>query len=136
MQFTIETAGKFLRNAELFDFEDEDEEDEWANKWHQTLNLSDTFAWACADAQFVEDVELPELARLFYDYGYCGVLYWVSEKRKNENGPMMSEFHDINRHIQFVRIEEELRNAEPYSTKRAFKKVEYTIGVTDNKEKK
>lgn len=29
-----------------------------------------------------------------------------------------------------------LRQVEPSSTKRAFKKVEYTICVTDNKEKK
>lgn len=90
----------------------------------QRLNLNDTFAWACSESEYVPDEELPRLAELFWRYGYCGVLYWVSERR----GGYKSEFHDINRFIQFVREEEKIRQEEPSSTERAYLKKQYTIG--------
>jgi hypothetical protein len=91
----------------------------------QTLNMNDTWAWACADAEYVPDEELPEVSRLFFCYGWCGILYWVSER----NGHESSEFHDINRFIEFVRNEEAIRTEVPGESARAYAKRQYTIGV-------
>ena len=71
----------------------------------QTLDMNDTFGWALAFGEYVPDMDLPEVARLFRDYGYCGLYYWVSEK----NGGMPSEFFLMSRKIEFVRHEEKLR---------------------------
>jgi hypothetical protein len=40
---------------------------------------------------------------------------------------MRSEFEDINRFVDFVRQEEQVRKDVPESTKRAYKKVSYTL---------
>lgn len=88
------------------------------------INLNDTFGWACADGEEVTHDDVIEVARLFRDYGRCGLLYWVSEKRGGEK----SEFADINRFIGFVKKEEQIRREVPESTKRAYHKVAYTIG--------
>ena len=89
------------------------------------INLNDVFGWAVADAEQVEEHEIERLGALIRQYGWCGVLYWVSTKR---NG-MRSSFHDINRFIDFVAEEERLKRDMPSSTKRAYHKLTYTLGA-------
>ena len=91
------------------------------------INLNDVWAWACSYGEKVEEAEFPALARLHRAYGWCGVLYWASKK---SNG-IRSEFHDVNRAIDFVAHEEKLRADEPNSSKRAYTKLTYTLGATD-----
>jgi hypothetical protein len=98
-----------------------DEEDEVPEL---LLNMNDVWGWACADAELVTEDELPRLADLHFRYGWCGVLFWVSEKRGGER----SEFHDVNRFIDFVKAEEALRVEVPSSSKRAYVKKTYTLG--------
>ena len=113
-----ETARKLLTLAEVF-FDTDDED----SKLSQTLNMNDTWAWACSDGEYVPDEELPEVAGLFVRYGWAGILYWVSERRDS----LTSEFEDNNRLIEFVRNEERLRNTLNHS-ELAYKKITYTIG--------
>ena len=115
----ITKAFALLEAADLF-FGPDDETPEMAH----TINMNDVWCWASADGEFVPDECAQELHDLFFRYGWCGVLYWTSER----NGQCKSEFADVNRFIEFVRHEEELRKAEPSSSKRAYKKVSYTIG--------
>lgn len=90
------------------------------------INVGDTFAWACADAESVSKEQIPEVARLFKDYGWCGVLYWVAIlQRKGET----SEFYDINRFIEFVKFEEDFKKVIPESSKRAYIKDKDAIDI-------
>jgi len=89
------------------------------------LNMNDTWGWAVADSELVPLEKLKEVATLFRSYGEPGLFYWVSEQREQ----LASEFHHINRFIEFVRKEEELRIAEPNVARRAFTKVSYTLGA-------
>lgn len=93
---TTDDARHLLTVAGLFDAEGEDA------ALRQTLCCNDTWGWATAWGEYVPDEELPEVARLFVAYGWCGVLYWISER----HGQMRSEFDDVNRCVQFVRNEE------------------------------
>lgn len=111
--FTTESARELLTKADVF-----------FSEWGQTLNMNDVWAWASADAECVPDDELPQLAELFWRYGFCGILFWVSKRRNN----MQSEFHDINRFVDFVRHEEEIREKFPDPSKRAYIKQEYNLG--------
>ena len=88
------------------------------------LNMNDTWGWAMAWGEEVPDDKVGEIADLIWLYGYAGALYWVSER----HGQMRSEFEDINRCVDFVRHEEKLRKDEPNSSKRAYKKLVYTLG--------
>lgn len=87
------------------------------------INLNDVFGWACADAEEIPQDKIAEVADLFGRYGWAGVLFWVSERRGYG-----SEFHDVNRFIEFVRREEQLRKDVPSSSKRAYTKLTYTLG--------
>lgn len=116
--FSIERARKLLEAANVFHAVFEEGYDE------QTLNQNDVWCWACAESEHVTDEELPEVAELFWNYGWCGIVYWVSKK----NGDMRSEFADVNRFIDFVAAEEEIRKEVPESSKRAYTKREYSIG--------
>src|ERR1051325_22908 len=69
----------------------------WLLKGRLYLNMNDTWGWAIADSEPVPDDKLHEVARLFGEYGRAGLLYWVSEQRGGER----SDFHDVNRFIQF-----------------------------------
>lgn len=89
------------------------------------LNMSDTWGWATAWAEPVPEDELPRVAELFERYGHCGLYYWVTTKHLG----LRSEFHDINRMVDFVAAEEKVIAEEPDSNKRAYKKVSYSIGV-------
>ncbi len=70
-----------------------------------TLRMNDVWAWGTADAEYIPDDALPHVADLFLWYGWCGILYWVSEQR----GQMRSECDNVNRCIDFVRTEEQLK---------------------------
>lgn len=117
---TTEEARALLKAADVFFSDDEGDEPEL----NQTLNMNDTWAWACADGEYVPDEELVRVATLFLRYGMCGLYYWVSERH---NG-MRSEFCDINRFIDFVRHEEAIYQEFPTSSARAYAKRTYTIG--------
>lgn len=90
----------------------------------QTLNLNDAMFWGCADEEYVEDKELPEVAHLFMTYGWFGILYWVMKKRGMEK----AGFEDVNRAIEFIRNEEAIKAEEPNSSIRAYQKKSYRIG--------
>jgi hypothetical protein len=126
--FTTAEARGLLTTANLF-FDVDDGEDP---KWLQTLNMNDTWSWGTADSEYVPDDELPRLAELFWRYGNCGVLYWVSKRRGGDR----SEFHENNRFIDFAREEESIQQEEPNSNKRAYLEREYTIGAARGKAKK
>jgi hypothetical protein len=126
--FTVDEAREFLLKAHICFGIDEDgiyDEAENDPKWNQTINLNDAMHWAMSDMQYIEDEELPRVARLFWLYGWAGILYWVcKEKRKNE----MPTFEDAKRQIQFVENEENIMKECPESSKRAYLKIQYTIG--------
>lgn len=88
------------------------------------LNLNDAMYWGTADIEKVEDDQVDTLAWLIYRYGWCGVLYWVIEKR-GEREPV--EFLDVRRFIDFVRHEEALRVKVPDSSERAYTKLSYRL---------
>lgn len=113
----IEESRKLLRAVGVFYDSDEDEGES------QTLNMNDTWGWACAWGEHVPDEELPEVARLFWAYGWPGVLYWTSERHDK----MTSEFYDINRMVEFVRNEERIRAEHPGASDRAYFKTSYEI---------
>lgn len=97
-----------------------------------SLNMNDTWAWACSDIPEVPASEIREVARLFRDYGHPGLMYWHSLRENN----MRSEFHDNNRAIDFVRHEEQIRKETPDDNKRAYRKVTYILGEDKLKDKK
>ena len=119
---TTEAAKKLLSDAGLFYWplgECDDPEDE------QTLNMNDTWVWGSSFGEKVENEDAIELARLFIEYGFCGVLYWVSEK----NEQLVAEFSHINRMVQFVRNEEAIRISHKTLTDYAYSKQEYLISA-------
>ena len=122
--FTVDEARELLEKAKVFfDVDNDDPPEE--QSYRQTLNLSDTWGWACAFSQHVPDEKLPEVAQLFWRYGWAGILYWVSE----QHGGIRSEFHDINRFVDFVRHEERIRKEVPNSDQRAYTKLRYELGA-------
>lgn len=128
MNQTIDEARKLLQLADVF-FCTPDELEEYENPQSvQMLDMGDTWAWGTAGGEYVPDEELPEVARLFFDYGWCGILFWASER----NEQMKSEFRDINRFVEFVRHEEALIKLEPDCNKRAYEKWEYVLGKGDD----
>ena len=124
------------RITDALDAMDEDEENrdiqlllssgyvEYGGNEKYILNMSDVWCWACADAEYIEKKEIPEVTRLFKEYGWPGLLYWASQK----NGGIYSEFTDNNRFIEFVENEERVKEEVPDYNKRAYHKVKYTIG--------
>lgn len=45
------------------------------------LNMNDTFAWGCADAEEVPSDKLKEVVDLYRRYGCSGLIYWVAKRR-------------------------------------------------------
>jgi hypothetical protein len=121
--FSIEDSRKLLEQADLF-YYNSDEEESQSGECRQMLNMNDVWGWACADGQTVSDDQLQEVADLFWRYGWCGILYWVSKQNDN----CRSEFFDNNRFIDFVEQEEKLRKEIPDSSTRAYKNITYEIG--------
>ena len=118
----LTTAKKLLSDAGLFYYpigtcEEKDDE--------QVLNMNDTWFWASAFGQKVDDSEILDVCRLFVDYGFCGVLYWVSEK----NEKMEAEFSHVNRMVQFVRNEERVRKEHSTLSEYAYAKAEFIISA-------
>lgn len=118
---TVDTARALLVAADVFCGPDNEDP-----TMAQTLNMNDVWGWATAWGEYVPDSELVEVAQLFYSYGWCGILYWMSER----HGHMRSEFEDINRFVDFVRQEEALTKEIPNSSSRAYAKRTYTLGST------
>ena len=114
--FTKESAAQLLENADVFYPADDDIPS-------HTLNMNDTWFWASAWGEEVEDGELVEVATLFWRYGNAGLLYWVSKKHDG----MRSEFYDNNRAIEFVENEERIRRDIPDTDQRAYHQESYTI---------
>ncbi len=102
-------------------FEKDDEVEHYA----QTLNMNDVWGWAIACGEYIPDEELPRVGDLLHTYGWCGALYWMSERHQQ----MRSEFEDINRFVEFVRHEEAIKKEMPGSSARAYAKRSYTIGA-------
>ena len=121
IMFTIERAREMLCNAGVFYYNSEEELKKYCDDDEslQVLNMNDVWGWACADCEEVSDDELPELATLFFRYGFCGVLYWVSKKRNN----CRSEFYHYNRMIDFVEQEEKLRSGSKSESEYAYKDI-------------
>lgn len=118
----LEAAKQLLKAADVFYHNCDEELEDWGKPY--TLNMNDTWAWATGWGVEVPEADLPEVARLYRSYGYCGVLYWVSE----QEGQMRSEFHDINRFVDFVREEERFKARVEGSSKRAYTKHGYVLG--------
>ena len=77
MALSTEEMMAELREAGVaFDY-DEDMPGFW-------LNVNDTFAYACADAEEVEPGSLPEVYDLWKHFGWEGVILWVWKKRKED----------------------------------------------------
>ncbi len=108
--FTNDDAILLLESAQVFYPTDADDE---PTEKH-VLNMNDTWCWASAWGEKVEDGALIEVATLFWRYGNAGLLYWVSQQHKG----MRSEFYDNNRAIEFVENEERIRKAFPSSSGR------------------
>ena len=89
----------------------------------QELNMNDTWGWATAWGVEVADNELPELKHLFWCYGWCGVLYWASQKYDG----MRSEFYHYNRMLEFVENEERIRKMFPKESDLAYHNEAYKI---------
>jgi hypothetical protein len=87
--------------------------------------MNDVWAWAHAGGEDLPDSEVRKVADLFRKYGWCGILYWASEK----NGGLRSEFKDNNRFIDFVKEEEALVAQVPDSNKRAYLYKTYLLGA-------
>jgi hypothetical protein len=122
-RFTKESALELLNAADVF-YSIVDRDDPEEDIEPQTLNMDYVWGWALAWGQKVSDEELPELAELFWDYGWGGILYWMSRK----HGNMRSEFHDNNRKIDFVAYEENFRKKVQGSSAQAYTKISYTLG--------
>ena len=89
-----------------------------------SLNMNDTWGWALAWCPSVPDDQMKEVGRLFRLYGRAGLLYWHSQ----QEGGMRSEFHDINRMVDFVANEERIAKEVPDSNRRAYHKTKYVVG--------
>jgi hypothetical protein len=109
-------AESLLKAAGVF-FDEEDDAPP------HTLNLNDTFCWACADCEHVPDEELGRVADLFHRYGWNGILYWVAQRRGGER----LEFEDVRRGIQFVAEEERIRQEAGGDSEYAYAKRSYVI---------
>lgn len=124
----IEEARAYLQTTEIF-FDNDPSDEDYSPDMDQQVNFNDVWGWALSYWEKCEDNELPELAELHSSYGWCGVLYWCSKK----NNGMRSEFHDVNRRIEFVENEERIKKQIPGRSKRAYHQEEYTIGKSVKK---
>ena len=69
------------------------------------LKIKDSWRSNSVVNEYVRDEDLQELARLFWRYGWAGILYFVSEK----NNGIESDLKDNNKAIQTVRHLEDLK---------------------------
>lgn len=45
------------------------------------INVGDTFAYACADAEPIKPEQLDEIGHIFDKYGHTGLICWVAKQR-------------------------------------------------------
>lgn len=114
----------FLETTGIFYGPDPEDEDRFP--WERTINLNDTWNWGCADCYEVPMEKMPELHRLYNAYGWCGVLYFVSEN--SESHKVEPEFHHYRRMIEFVHNEESIRKKHDNQSAYAYDKQTYVIG--------
>lgn len=112
-------AFEFLKTTGIFFGRDDDQEE----KWDRMINMNDVWGWACSDCHEVPMDQMPELLRLYNAYGWCGVLYFVSERE----GGHGSEFCHYNRMICFVRSEEKIRASHDRSSAYAYDNQSYEV---------
>lgn len=115
----ITEAKELLKAADLtFGPDDEIEH------YDRCLNMNDVWAWGTSWIEEIPEDEVILVASLVQRYGACGAYYWLSVKHEN----LRSEFHDINRMVDFVRHEEAIRAEIPDSSQRAYAKRDYHLG--------
>ena len=126
-QFTQTEALELLKAANVFYWNDPDLNDT-ERPAHRCINMNDTFMWALAYGPYVADDQLVPVAELFWRYGNAGLYYWCTIHPDEEERITASEFEDIQRAIEFVTKEEELRLSGKSSNERAYHKLVYTLG--------
>ncbi len=120
--FNEKSALDLLNAAQVFyDIESDD-------RAARSLNMNDTFGWALAYGPYVPDESLLEVAELFWRYGSAGLYYWCTICPDEDERIGGSEFEDIQRAIDFVCHEEELRKSGMSHSERAYHKLTYTLG--------
>ena len=123
--FTQEEALELLKQAKVFYDNEPKSHDGIA---YYFLNMNDTFAWALAYGASVAEDQLETVAELFWHYGQAGLNYWCTIHPEEDERMIKSEFEDIQRSIDFVKYEEELRLGGKSSDERAYCKLVYTLG--------
>ena len=53
----------------------------WDDYWRPVVICSDTFYYACADAEDMEISDLAEIRRIYEEYGWAGPVAWIALKR-------------------------------------------------------
>lgn len=122
MIFTQDDALKLLKAANVFYSNEPDP------PFDRCINMNDTFAWALAYGPHVADEHLVTVAELFWRYGLAGLNYWCTIHPDEDDRMLGSEFEDIQRSIDFVCYEEELRLSGKSSDECAYQKLIYTLG--------
>lgn len=56
----------------------------WDDYWRPVINVSDTFYYACADAEGMKVSDAAELQHIFEQYGWDGIVAWVAIKRDEQ----------------------------------------------------
>ena len=120
---SLKSKLNFLRLSGIFYYDKLDELDlDEDIKFLRMINLNDTFWWASAYCEYVEDDEIEEVYRLMIDYGWCGILYWTAKKGKIE-----PEFNNVRRMISFVENEEKIKGKCKSSSDYAYSDDKYLI---------
>lgn len=120
---SLKSKLNFLRQSGIFYYDNLDELDPDDNiKSLRMINLNDTFWWASAYGEYVEDNEIEEVYRLSIEYGWCGILYWAAKK-----GNVDPEFNNVRRMISFVKNEETIRGKCKSSSDYAYSDDKYSI---------
>lgn len=131
-EFLVATGGFFYRGE--FDDEPEDECD-WIPEGGLAINLNDAWYWAMSDFEPVPKEKLAEVRAIYGRWGHYGINYWAAKQR----GFPHIEFKDVRRIVAFIQREEELREREPSSSKRAYMDLPETPtprGTAQNEEEK
>ena len=86
--------------------------------------VSDTFAYACADAESITIDEIPKALKLYQEFGWTGLVAWVSNKRGGCE-PLNKELHG--------RFQEALEAARKEKGKNSYYTSETLSGPPGNK---
>lgn len=80
MAHPIEAIAKLVEADVLFD--DSDFGDGTGNKVF--VNLNDTFAYACSDAEEIPNDQLEEIVRIYKRWGDVGLICWTARQRNED----------------------------------------------------